>query len=498
MSEPAAGRTRGAIARQGTLVFGGYSFAQLLAFVRNAALGHLLAMGDFGTAAALTITLQTLETVSDLALDRMIVQSADGDDPRLLASAHFLSVLRGAVLAALLWLAAPFAAAAFQLQQHVAAFELIALIPLIKGFTHLGCRQAQRRLDNRGTVLVEVLPQLGALALTYPLVLALGDFRAVVWLAVAHAVLSLAVSHAVTAVRYDLRPQGAAVLAMARFGWPILLSALSVLAVYQGDRIIVGGFYGLEALAGYTVAFLITMVPGALAARAGMTLMLPLLAEARADGAAELRRFRLMCELTALAAALYVVGLAIAGGYVVMLTFSAKYAGLGELIAALALMWGLRMVQAPAGALLMARGDTLPLLIAACIRATALAPALLLAWAGADIALLALTGAAGELATLGYVAVVLGAGGTRLGVVLISRTLFVLAAGFAALPLVDLLARSDDLPAASALLVSVAAAVTLIGGAAFGGLRSELRELATEWGAAARQRRDVPIMPKEI
>jgi hypothetical protein len=146
----------------------------------------------------------------------------------------------------------------------------------------------------------------------------------------------------------------------------------------------------------------------------------------------------------------------------------------------------------------MARGDTLPLLIAGCIRATALAPALLLAWAGADIALLALTGAAGELATLGYVAVVLGAGGTRLGVVLISRTLFVLAAGFAALPLVDLLARSDDLPAASALLVSVAAAVTLIGGAAFGGLRSELRELATEWGAAARQRRDVPIMPKEI
>ena len=66
---------RGSVIGQGALLTLGLTSAQLLSFARNAMLGHLLSKGDFGVAAGLTLTLQMLETLSDVAVDRMIVRS---------------------------------------------------------------------------------------------------------------------------------------------------------------------------------------------------------------------------------------------------------------------------------------------------------------------------------------------------------------------------------------------------------------------------------------
>ena len=68
--------------------------AQGLAFGRNAILGRMLSPTDFGVAAALTVMLHGIETISDLAVDRMILQADDSGDRRLLAAGHALSLLR--------------------------------------------------------------------------------------------------------------------------------------------------------------------------------------------------------------------------------------------------------------------------------------------------------------------------------------------------------------------------------------------------------------------
>ena len=301
---------------QSALLFSGYAGSQAMAFGRNAILGHVLSKGDFGTAAALTVTLQAIETISDLAADRMLVQAADGDDPKLLAGAHTLSILRGLVLGILLLAISPWVVPMIEIAGG--GFWLLAglaLVPVIRGFANLDNRLAQRQFDNRPAMAVEIGPQAIALAVTFPLITLVPDGRVALLIAIAQACAIVVVSHLIARSRYRLGFDRAVLMRFLKFGWPILLSALPVLIVYQGDRMIVGSFLGMEALAAYTVAFLIAMVPGTLASKAAVSLMLPVLAPV-AQGPRELeRRFALLSELMVLVAGLYLVGLTFLGGH---------------------------------------------------------------------------------------------------------------------------------------------------------------------------------------
>ena len=413
------------VAGQGVLMLAGFGGAQVLGFLRNIFLAHLLSKGDFGTAAALTIALQTFELISDVAVDRMVLQSADCDDQRTIATGHTVLLARAALMSFVLWAAAPWFAWLFGLFDATLAFRAVALIPLLKGFMHLDCRIAQRQLDNRAAVLVEIIPQALALATVWPAVILTRDYTAALWVTGVQAVATSAVSHGLARTRYQLGFDVQLLTRFARFGWPILLGAIPMLAVFQGERAMVARYLGAEALAGYTVAFLITMVPATLASRVGLSLMLPLLADPAATTARRDERFTLMFELSVLAASLYLVGFLTLGGQVVRLAFGHNYDGYGAATGALALMWALRLVQASFGAFLMSTGDNRPLLIAGLVRACALVPAFFAAHAGMSLATLGLCGASGELAQILYFAWWLRGGYPALSGMVLSRTAFI-------------------------------------------------------------------------
>ena len=394
------------IVRQCMLMLAGFGGAQVLGFLRNILLAHLVSKGDFGTAAALTIALQTFEMVSDVAVDRLILQADESSDLSLLANGHTVLLIRAVFMSLMLWLAAPLFAQAFSLVEATTAFRAVALIPLLKGFMHLDCRRAQRKLDNRAAVLVEIIPQALALAAVWPAVWFTRDYTAALWVTGVQAAGTSVVSHALAKTRYRLAVDRAYLYRFLQFGWPIIASSIPLLAVFQGDRAIVARYQGVEALAGYTVAFLVTMVPAMLAVRIGQSLMLPLLSDKgapEADLPAQRReRFTLMFEVSVLAASLYLAAFLMLGGSAVRLAFGHNYAGYGPVTSALALMWTLRLLQAPFGAFLMSAGDNRPLLIAGIIRAVALVPTLLAAHAGMSLVTLGLCGAIGEFAGILY------------------------------------------------------------------------------------------------
>jgi O-antigen/teichoic acid export membrane protein len=403
-TKPTLGRR---VAGQGALLMSGFAAGQAMAFMRNAMLGHMLAKGDFGVAAILTLLLQLLDALTDLGVDRLIVQAPDGDHPRFVATGHTALVVRGALIAAILVTAAPAIAGFFAVPEATPAILAIGVVPLIKGFQHLDARRAQRHLDNRPFVLIEIVPQAVALALTWPVVHAFPDFHAVVWLSLAQAVATLVISHAVAERRYALAVDPAILRRLVDFGWPIWLSAIPLIAVYQGDRILVGRFIGIEELAGYSAAFLVAMVPGLIAAKAGQSLMLPLFASAREDRDLLARRFMAMTEATTVLAACYLVTAMLFGGLILQIAFGPSYSGLGPVMAWLAAMWSMRMLQAVPGMVLLSAGETKPLLVAGLIRAAAIIPAAFVAVWGWGIEAVAAMGFVGELATLAYVAGVL-------------------------------------------------------------------------------------------
>lgn len=391
------------VGSQGMLLFAGYGLAQAMSFARNAILGHALSPRDFGIAASITLVLQLVETLSDLGHDRLIVQAKDGDEDSFVATTHTLMIARGVILSAILYVLAPHAASFFAVPEAAKAFSAIALVPLIKGFMHLDCRRAQRRLDNRPQLIVEIIPQTVALAATLPLLGVLPGYDAVVAAAVLQAAATLAVARAVADNPYALALRADVVKRLIVFGWPILLSALPLVAVYQGDRAIIGRMSGIEALAAYSAAFMLTMVPGLLASRAGHALMLPLFSDALRRQQGLLRPFKLMAEATTVLAAVYLAVFIVAGGLVLRLAFGGAYAGLDAVVAWLAGMWALRMLQAVPGMALMASGQTKPFLIAGLLRAGVLPFVALAASEGAGLATIAAIGCIGEAASFAYV-----------------------------------------------------------------------------------------------
>ena len=444
---------------QGALLFSGFAGAQLFAFARNALLGHWLAKGDFGIAATITLMLQLIEMTTDLGADRLIIQAKDGDDPRLAAAAHTMLVVRGAMTALALFLCAGPITAFFGIEQARWAFELVALAPLLRGFMHLDPRRAQRRLDNRPLLIVEVVPQAAALILTLPAILLSDGYGAIVWISLAQAALSVAASHWMAERRYELASHGGDLGRIFSFGWPILLSALPLVAVYQGDRILIGKFLGMEALAGYTAAFMITMIPGLFAAKIAHALVLPTLSEVQERKEAFTSRYTALCELFSTGAAFFVAAYIVAGGTALPVVFGPNYAGQSAIVSWLAVMWALRMIQTVPGMALMARGDTKPFLVAGLIRATALFPALAAAFMGYGLATIAAMGVAGELASLVYVALRAGTGHPGLERILLSRSLIIAPAAIGALGLVYLLPENPGLFATVAAVIFITAMI---------------------------------------
>ncbi len=371
-ANPNSRARQASVGRQGAWLLSGFGAAQACAFARNAILGHALSKGDFGVAAMLTLMLQVVETLSDLGSDRLIVQAVDGGRRRFVAAAHFVLVARGLLLGAILLAVGPAVARFFGAPHAAVAFQLMAFAPLIKGFSHLDFRRAQRRFDNRPFMALEALPQMAALALTFPALALAPDFLTVAWLAIAQAIAAVILSHFIARRAYLLIFDLDLLKRHLAFGWPILASALPLIAVYHGDRMIIGRLQGLEAVAGFTAAFMVTMAPGVIAAKVCHALMLPMFSSAQRKGRGFDRSFFEMTELAVVAAALYLAAFVIAGERLLPIVFGSNYSDLGAVTAWLAAMWSLRIVQAVAGMALMSTGATKPFLVAGIIRAHAL------------------------------------------------------------------------------------------------------------------------------
>jgi O-antigen/teichoic acid export membrane protein len=446
------------LAGQGALLFMGFGASQGLSFVRNAIMGHALSKDNFGIAATITLILQMIETLSDLGADRLIVQADDGDQPGFLASAHTLLVARGLLLGCILFIAGPLLAQFFGAGHAAAAFQLAALVPAIKGFVHLDYRVAQRRFDNRPQMLVEVLPQAVALLIVLPVLAATRDYTAAVSLSLAQAVAVVVLSHVMAKGSYALGFESAILKRQLAFGWPILASSLPLIAVYQGDRLIIGHLSGMEALAGYTVAFMVTMVPGLIAAKVGHSLMLPVFSDALRRGKSLLPKFKIATEGTVVFAALYLAGFVVCGDALLPLVFGSHYANLGSVTAWLAAMWALRMIQAVPGMALMAHGETKPFFVAGVLRALALPCVLWAATHGASIATMAAIGFAFEALSLAYVTLRLEKLECGLGTSLFVRAGFLVPAA-----LVACLAASATHATPAISIFSAAAVVLAIG-----------------------------------
>lgn len=399
--ETPAVSARGPAVRGAAVLLGGHVAAQALSFVRNLVVARAIPAADFGVAAAFAVTLTLLEMLGDLSVDKLLVQARDGDDARLQAAAQRIEAIRGLVSGAMLLLAAGPVASLFGAPDARWAFQALALVPVLHGFRHLDVRRYQRSLRYVPGTVVDAVPQLVATLVAWPLAVLLGDYRVVLVCVLLQMFVQTALSHLLAERSYAASSDPSLARRFLSFGWPLVVNALLMFAIFQGDRVVVGTAYGLEELGAYSLAFSITFVPTAILANVASPLFLPVLARAQDDPERFARRAGECAQAVALTVALVTVPLVLAGGTVVVALFGTKYAAAAPVLPWLAAMQGMRILRVAPVLTAVARADTLTSMVSNVWRSCALAAMALAAALDAPLAWIAAAGLAGEVLALG-------------------------------------------------------------------------------------------------
>lgn len=389
-----------AVRSQKALAIGAPLAIEGAALLRSVVLAHAIGADELGRAMMLALVLRLAEMISDMGVERLLVQAPEGPTPALQADLHGALLLRGVALGALLLCVAMLLPVLTTDGPSFASYALLAIVPVLRGLLHLDYRRAEKGYRYHALALVEggaAVVMLAALVVS--IVAGLEDHRAMLAALIAQAAAQLVLSHTVAERRWTVALRRAGLLRVLRFGAPLALNAGLMFLTLQADRLIVAAGWDWSTLAVYGIVAQLALLPAQVFGRAANSLLLPSFARARADGAdrAALTASLRMAGQLGLGFTLAFAALAPAA---IALVYGAEYAPQAALALALGAAAGLRIARTPLSIHAVACGRTADTTRANLWRAAALLPGLGAALLGLPLAAFALTAALGELAAL--------------------------------------------------------------------------------------------------
>ncbi|KEZ15309.1 Polysaccharide biosynthesis protein [Sphingobium yanoikuyae] len=371
-------------------------------FLRNAIIARLLSVEDFGTVATFSLLASLLDLAGQVGLDRMMVQAKDADDPRLQATLHTVQLGLG-IIAAMLLLIMAWPYAHFMSTPALAAsYATLALIPIMRGLTHLDRARLQRQGQFGPWAIRQIIPPVASLLVIYPAYLWLGDYRVALVAIYTQQVMALVASYIGAQWRYTLGFDRDLINRALAFGWPMTANSLLLYFVFNGDRLIVSNQFGLATLGWFSAAVMLTMTPMNFVARTLQTVLLPAMARQQENPIMLQRQYDLTISLLGLVAIGFVSSLALVGGRALVLIFGAKFAPAEPFIILLAMAQGIRLLRAAPALVAMAMAETRNPLYANIVRGIFILVGLAVALRTQSIFALIVVSIIGEILSTGF------------------------------------------------------------------------------------------------
>ncbi|MDB6172545.1 MAG: hypothetical protein JWL59_1856 [Chthoniobacteraceae bacterium] len=343
----------------GTLVLTvGRMAGYALSFARNLILARALAKTDYALAAVFSMAMILLEVAGRMAFGQQIIQSNDGDLPEFQSTAHALQFVGGVCGCVLIVALSTPMAYLFGVPHIAWAFASLAVVPLFQGLCHLDISRRQRHFEYVPLILVDVVPQAVTVALTWPMALWFGDYRAIVWLMIGKAVMGTAMTFMFARRRYSWTWNPSYVSSMLSFGWPLLLNGLVMFLSQQADQILVGRVFSLSMLASYSLAFALVSTPWYIFTQVGSALMLPLMSRVQNDPVLFRQQYGMCVQVGAICGVILTLPLVVAGEQIVGLLYGVKYQGSG-FVPLLGASFAIRFLRFAPTMASLARGDTI-------------------------------------------------------------------------------------------------------------------------------------------
>lgn len=383
--------------RGGAWLTAGNALSAGASFLRNIIIARLVSVEDFGIVVLLTLTLAVVETVSNLAVDRLLIQAPDGDNPKLQATAHALQVVRGVLGGVIMFFAATLIASLFKIPHVAWAFQILALVPVVRSLMHLDTVRFQREMRYRPTFWVDALPQVVSLTLAVPLAYWLRDYSAIVWASIAQVFTQVVVTHYLASRPYQWAWDREAVLRILTFGWPLLANGLLMFAIFQGDKALIAIAFTTEVVGWYGAAFMLSMGPAMLVTSVMNSLLLPVLSSCQDVPEVFQKRYKQVVE-ACLGVGLLTAGVfAVFGPELLVALFGGSYRDGTVVVILLGLTQGVRIAKGGQFVSAVAVASTKVPVIANLARGAALIVATGLVFIGYGPVMVAMTGLAGEM-----------------------------------------------------------------------------------------------------
>ncbi|PSL21968.1 oligosaccharide flippase family protein [Shimia abyssi] len=369
--------------------------AEAAALGRSIAFAWAIGADELGRAMVLALTIRLVEMISDLGIDRLLVQASDGDDVHFQSALHGVSVLRGVFGCGLVLILAPVLALMFADGPTTGTYAVLAIIPLVRGCAHLDFKRAERQFSYTRLAWVEGGATIAMLLALGPALWSFPDHRAMPAVLIAHACAFVTLSHVVALRPYRVIFCQSFLRRTWTFGAPLILNAGLMFLTFYADRLIVARAFDWSVLALYGVALQLAMLPAQIVGRAAGSLVLPRFRIALSDGTfAQVWPRILMAH--AIMAAIMVIGFASIAPDVIVLAYGADLRPDIGLAVAFALAAAFRILRTPFSQFSIAVGRTSDPARANLIRALAVIPALGFAMAGFPLIAIAAAAALGE------------------------------------------------------------------------------------------------------
>ena len=339
----------------GPLLAATYLATEVCGLLRMALFAHLLAPASMGVVVVLGTWLRLVEMVTDLSLDRYLLRAPDGAARNVQNVAHGVAILRGAagsvfMLASLLPLIS-----IYGLHDAVLPFLAATLVPLIRSFIHLDYRLHNRMLRFGSTIAVEIGSALAGLAAALS-VFAMPSVEAFAAALIVQAAASVLLSHLCAKRTYRIAFDSAVRSKLWQAGWPLAVNALLLYAVFQGEKLLVGGVLGLEVLGSYAIAAQLALLPVMIAGRLSIGLALPVLSRSKVGTARGTQARQDVNNLFTAAGMLFWLGFVMLAPLVIALLFSKAYTQPAADLAWIAAAAALRLQKTGPATLLLASG----------------------------------------------------------------------------------------------------------------------------------------------
>lgn len=345
------------------LVLSGNAFSSFLLLLRNLLVARLISVEDYGIAATFALSMAVVEMATTVGLHQLIVQDDKGDDPDLQAGLQGFHLLRGVLSGAVLFLLAHPIALFLGIPDVAWAYQVMAVVPVMQGFIHFDVYRFHRTMKFLPLILSTAAPALLSVLLVWPFYRIFGGYEVMLYAyLVQWGGISVA-SHFVAQRPYRLVLDRNIMTYALQFGWPLLINNMFLLAVFQGEKLVVGREMGMISLAILAMGFTLTLTPILVASRSLQTFFLPQLSAYKGDR----ERFGYLAMVTlqvgTVGGLLFVLAVVFWGGPLVSFMFGEKYAVLIPLLSWLSILQALRLFKEGFATVALSQGHTLDTMI---------------------------------------------------------------------------------------------------------------------------------------